>query len=83
MLSHPHSAFHPVPATGVPASIAAPCPIAVAAQVRVKALKKWRKQERLRFYNTGPDQLPGLVVMHIDGEQPRAYPDARYRSVAV
>lgn len=40
-------------------------------------------EERLRFYNTGPDQQPGLVVMHIDGEKPRSYPDARYRSVAV
>ena len=40
-------------------------------------------EERLRFYNTGPDQLPGLVVMHIDGEKPGRYPDARYRSVAV
>ncbi len=40
-------------------------------------------QERLRFYNTGPGQVPGLVVMHIDAEKPRSYPDARYRSVAV
>ncbi len=40
-------------------------------------------EERLRFYNTGPDQLPGLVVMHIDGERPSSYPDSRYRSVAV
>ena len=40
-------------------------------------------EERLRFYNTGPDQLPGLVVMHIDGEKPSRYPDARYRSVVV
>jgi len=39
--------------------------------------------ERLKFHNTGPDQLPGLVVMRIDGEQPRPYPDARYRSVVV
>ena len=37
----------------------------------------------MRFYNTGPDQLPGLVVMHIDAEKPSRYPDARYRSVAV
>jgi len=40
-------------------------------------------EERLRFYNTGPDQVPGLVVMHIDGEKPSRYPDARYRSVVV
>lgn len=40
-------------------------------------------QERLRFHNTGPDQVPGLVVMHLDGEKPSRYPDARYRSVVV
>ncbi len=40
-------------------------------------------QERLKFYNTGPDQLPGLVAMRIDGMQPSRYPGARYRSVVV
>lgn len=35
------------------------------------------------YRNTGPDQLPGLVVMRIDGEQPSRYKDARYRSVVV
>ncbi|CAN7275570.1 pullulanase-type alpha-1,6-glucosidase [Massilia sp. LjRoot122] len=39
--------------------------------------------DRLKFHNTGPDQLPGLVVMRIDGESPRRYPDAQYRSVVV
>ncbi|MBQ5946946.1 pullulanase-type alpha-1,6-glucosidase [Massilia sp. ST3] len=39
--------------------------------------------ERLRFFNTGPDQQPGLVVMRIDGEQPYRYRDAQYRSVVV
>jgi hypothetical protein len=40
-------------------------------------------QDRLSFHNTGPDQLPGLVVMRIDGMHPSRYPDARYRSVVV
>lgn len=39
--------------------------------------------ERLRFFNTGPDQEPGLVVMRIDGDSPYRYPGAQYRSVVV
>ena len=39
--------------------------------------------ERLRFFNTGPDQVPGLVAMRIDGERPFRYPGAQYRSVVV
>jgi len=39
--------------------------------------------ERLRFYNTGPQQVPGLIVMSIDGQQPRRYEGARYKMVAV
>lgn len=34
--------------------------------------------ERLRFHNTGPAQVPGVIVMSIDG---RNYPDAKYKSV--
>ncbi|MYM98913.1 alpha-1,6-glucosidase domain-containing protein, partial [Duganella vulcania] len=37
--------------------------------------------ERLRFYNTGPQQVPGLIVMSIDGQQPRRYEGARYKMV--
>ncbi|MCU6500560.1 DUF3372 domain-containing protein [Rugamonas sp. A1-17] len=37
--------------------------------------------ERLRFYNTGPQQVPGLIVMSIDGQQPRHYEGARYKMV--
>ncbi|NNG22383.1 pullulanase-type alpha-1,6-glucosidase [Telluria aromaticivorans] len=39
--------------------------------------------ERLKFHNTGPDQVPGLVVMRIDGDEPTRYKDAQYRSVVV
>jgi pullulanase/glycogen debranching enzyme len=34
--------------------------------------------ERLRFHNTGPAQVPGVIVMSIDG---RGYADAKYKSV--
>ncbi|MYN20880.1 DUF3372 domain-containing protein, partial [Rugamonas sp. FT107W] len=37
--------------------------------------------ERLRFHNTGPQQVPGLIVMSIDGQQPRRYEGARYKMV--
>ncbi|OON61928.1 pullulanase PulA [Massilia sp. KIM] len=40
-------------------------------------------QQRLRFFNTGPAQVPGVIVMRIDGEQPSRYRDAHYRSVVV
>jgi pullulanase/glycogen debranching enzyme len=36
--------------------------------------------ERLRFYNVGPQQVPGVIVMAIDGER---YPGAKYKSVVV
>jgi pullulanase len=39
--------------------------------------------ERLRFHNTGPQQVPGLIVMSIDGQHPQRYADARYKSVVV
>ena len=39
--------------------------------------------ERLRFYNVGPEQVPGVVVMGIDGAQPTRYPGAQYQYVAV
>ncbi|NYE63367.1 pullulanase/glycogen debranching enzyme [Duganella sp. 1224] len=35
-------------------------------------------QQRLRFHNTGPSQVPGVIVMSIDG---RRYADARYKLV--
>jgi pullulanase/glycogen debranching enzyme len=36
--------------------------------------------ERLRFYNVGPQQVPGVIVMAIDGDR---YPGAKYKSVVV
>jgi pullulanase len=39
--------------------------------------------DRLKFYNVGPDQVPGVVAMRIAGDQPTAYPGARYKSVVV
>ena len=39
--------------------------------------------DRLTFYNVGPDQVPGLVAMSIDGTQPARYPGARYKAVVV
>lgn len=40
-------------------------------------------QERLRFHNTGPQQVPGVVAMSLDGEHPRSYAGAKYKSVVV
>lgn len=37
-------------------------------------------RERLRFHNTGPQQVPGVVAMSIEG---RGYPGAKYKSVVV
>jgi len=34
--------------------------------------------ERVRFHNTGPQQIAGLIAMSIDG---RGYPGAKYKSV--
>ena len=36
--------------------------------------------ERLHFHNTGPQQVPGVVVMQLNGER---YPGARYKAVVV
>lgn len=37
-------------------------------------------QQRLRFYNTGPDQDPALIAAHLDGAD---YPGARFRALLV
>ncbi len=37
--------------------------------------------ERLRFHNTGPNQVPGVIAMSIDGQNPQKYDGARYKSV--
>ncbi len=40
--------------------------------------------DRLKFYNVGPDQVPGIVAMSIAGTQPGApYPGAKYKAVVV
>ncbi|MDQ2819278.1 MAG: DUF3372 domain-containing protein [Pseudomonadota bacterium] len=39
--------------------------------------------ERLRFYNTGPNQVGGLIVMGIDGQSPRPYDGANHKGVVV
>ncbi|MFM9438140.1 pullulanase [Janthinobacterium sp. CG_23.3] len=39
--------------------------------------------ERLRFHNVGPQQVPGVIAMTVDGQHPRPYPGARYKSVAL
>ncbi len=39
--------------------------------------------ERLRFYNNGPQQVAGVIAMHLDGQQPRSYEGAKYKSVTV
>jgi pullulanase-type alpha-1,6-glucosidase len=40
-------------------------------------------QDRLSFYNVGANQVPGLVVMAINGSAPSLLPDAKYKSVVV
>jgi pullulanase len=37
--------------------------------------------ERLRFHNTGPEQVPGVIAMSIDGQNPSRYEGANYKSV--
>jgi len=37
--------------------------------------------ERLRFHNTGPQQVPGVIALSIDGQHPQRYDGARYKSV--
>jgi hypothetical protein len=51
MNTHPHATPELALATD-PSAATAPviCPIAAAVKARAKALKKWRKQERLRFF---------------------------------
>ncbi|SFU74103.1 pullulanase-type alpha-1,6-glucosidase [Pseudoduganella namucuonensis] len=39
--------------------------------------------ERLRFHNTGPLQVAGVVAMSIDGQHPSRYDGAKYKSVLV
>jgi pullulanase len=39
--------------------------------------------DRLKFHNVGPNQVPGLVVMSIDGANPRRYQGAGYARVVV
>ncbi len=39
--------------------------------------------DRLKFYNVGPNQVPGLIAMSIAGTQPGRYPGARYKRVVV
>ncbi|MEV4783739.1 pullulanase-type alpha-1,6-glucosidase [Burkholderia sp. LMU1-1-1.1] len=39
--------------------------------------------KRLRFHNTGPRQIPGLIVMSLDGRVPLRSGDAKYKSVVV
>ena len=39
--------------------------------------------ERLKFYNVGPDQVPGVIAMGIDGVNPSKYAGAQYKAVVV
>jgi pullulanase len=39
--------------------------------------------DRLKFYNVGPDQVPGVVALSISGVEPTRYPDAHYKEVVV
>jgi pullulanase-type alpha-1,6-glucosidase len=39
--------------------------------------------ERLKFHNVGPDQVPGAIVMEIDGNDPGKYAGAQYKDVVV
>ncbi len=51
MKSHPHVAFTLPPIAEVSAtSQPTACPIAAVVKARAKALKKWRKHERLRLF---------------------------------
>jgi hypothetical protein len=40
-------------------------------------------RDRLRFHNTGPDQVPGVLVMTVDDSDPRSMLDPRVRRLAV
>ncbi|WP_338763123.1 pullulanase-type alpha-1,6-glucosidase [Massilia sp. METH4] len=37
--------------------------------------------DRLKFHNTGPAQVPGVVAMSISGTEPSKYPGAKYKAV--
>jgi pullulanase len=39
--------------------------------------------DRLKFYNVGPNQVPGLIAMGIDGANPGKYAGAQYKAVVV
>jgi pullulanase len=39
--------------------------------------------DRLSFFNTGPDQQAGLVVMSLNGDSPSLYAGAKYSRVVV
>jgi pullulanase len=39
--------------------------------------------DRLQFHNVGPQQVPGVIVMSIDGQHPTRYEGAKYKSVLV
>ena len=39
--------------------------------------------ERLKFHNVGPGQVPGMIVMEIDGNDPGKYKGAQYKGVVV
>jgi hypothetical protein len=62
MNSHPHAAPELVLTTEVspPTTTPVACPLLAAAKARAKALKKWRKQERLRFFSSVCSSLHAL-----------------------
>lgn len=39
--------------------------------------------DRLHFLNVGPQQVPGVIVMRLDGQKPRPYAGAKYKNVVV
>jgi hypothetical protein len=49
MTTYPHDTPPAVQASGT-AAVASPCPKLAIAKAHAKALKKWRKHERLRFF---------------------------------
>jgi hypothetical protein len=49
MTTYPHSTPEAVQASGT-AAVAALCPKPTGLKAQAKALKKWRKHERLRFF---------------------------------
>lgn len=40
-------------------------------------------KDRLQFYNVGPTQVPGVIVMRLNGTSPSVYPGANYQNVVV